>query len=208
MIVTLIILGILGWLLVLIMMTRIYRTPEKKENFKVIHISALLDGRVSKLFDVGLLKGTPVVSQDDLELISSKREDSSESNVAKSAMKTIDRLSPDIEEGNFISIARELDAPVIVAGKDVNKIKIRGLNYIDISEIDSIQKGKIFVGQKIRVKNVSYSYNKARGHLEDGSEVEITGELPKTEDLILDCRVQSIAEGNNFRKIHAKWING
>lgn len=205
MILSLIILGALGWILVLIFLYYLWNRSEKKEDFKIVHISALFDGRVSKLFKYGIIEGTPVVSQGDLDVIKQKIENGEGIDGGRDALSVFEELSAKVFEGDFMDVCMRLKSPVIIANELKNKLELEGLKCIHIKSLDLIGKGKIFVGDKINVKDIRYSYNKASGILDDGTQVEIYGHLPKKKSLSLECYVQAIVEGDTFRKIWASY---
>jgi uncharacterized protein YacL len=177
---------------------------EKKEDFKIVHKSALYDGRVAKLFKYGILEGTPVVSQRDVDFIEQKVESGEDVEAGRDALSVINELSAKVLDGDFMDVCMRLRSPVIIANEIKNEIELKGLKCIYIKSLDSIGRGKIFVGDKIHVKDVRYSYNKASGILDDGTEVEIEGKLPKEKSLSIDCVVKAIVEGDTFRKIWAR----
>jgi uncharacterized protein YacL len=204
MILQLIILGALGWILVLFFLFNLWNKDEKKEDFKVVHNSALFDGRVAKLFKHGILEGTPVVSQGDVDFIKQKVKSGEDVEAGRDALSVINELSAKILDGDFMEVCMRLKSPVIIANEFKNEIELKGLKCIYIKSLDSIGRGKIFVGDKIHVKDLRYSYNKASGILDDGTKVEIDGKLPEEKSLSLDCVVKAIIEGDTFRKIWAR----
>lgn len=204
MILQIIILGALGWILVLIFLYKMWNKDEEKEDFKVVHNSALYDGRVAKLFKYGILEGTPVVSKGDVDFFEQKVESGEDVEAARDALSVINELSAKVLDGDFMDVCMRLRSPVIIANEIKNEIELKGLKCIYIKSLDSIGRGKIFVGDKIHVKDVRYSYNKASGILGDGTQVEIDGKLPKDKSLSIDCIVKAIVEGNTFRKIWAR----
>jgi len=204
MILQLIILGALGWILVLIFLYNIWNKDEKKEDFKVVHKSALYDGRVVKLFKYGILEGTPVVSKGDVNFIEQRVESGEDIEAGRDALSVINELSAIVLDGDFMDVCMKLKSPVIIANEIKNEIELKGLKCIYIKSLDSIGRGKIFVGDKIHVKDVRYSYDKASGILDDGTQVEIDGKLPKEKSLTLHCIVKAIVEGEKFRKIWAR----
>jgi len=56
-----IILGFVGWILAILFIYRCIKTEQEK-NYKAIHLSAIKDGRVGRLFKSGIIEGMPVVS--------------------------------------------------------------------------------------------------------------------------------------------------
>ncbi len=207
MIISLIIFGSIGWVLVLIFLFNMGSQKEKEVDYKVIHISALFDGRVAKLFKCGIIEGIPVVSQEDLDTISRKIESGENSEGGREALAIVEELSMRVEEGDFITVCNRLKSPAIIVGELQDVLELRGVKCISIKSLDEIGKGRIFIGNKIHVGDVKYGYNKANGRLEDGTIVKIEGKFPKKRPLTLDCRVEAVVEGETFRKIWARWKN-
>ncbi|MCK4322861.1 hypothetical protein KAX08_10130 [candidate division WOR-3 bacterium] len=201
MILSLIIFGSLGWVLVLIFLFSIWNKGKQKDDFKVIHISALFDGRVAKLFKYGIIEGIPVVSQGDLDIISQKIESGEGIEGGREALLVIEELSARVFEGNFIDVCKRFKSTAVIAGDSKNELELKGIKCIYIKSLDNLGKGKIFMGDKIHVRDVKYGYSRASGILDDGTIVEIEGKLPRKKTLTLDCYVEAIVEGDTFRKI-------
>lgn len=208
MIISLIIFGSIGWILVILFLFRLSGKKNEVNHYNIIHLSALLDGRVEKLFEYGLIDGIPVISKKDMNLILSRKDNEREFRVAGDALKIVEKLSVRIEEGDFVSICKKLNASAIIAGADKDELEMNGIRCFDVTTLDRIPRGRVYLGQKIKVKNIEYRYNNARGFMEDGTVVEVEGSLPSNKLLTLDCWVESIVEGFNFRKIWARWKNG
>jgi hypothetical protein len=69
MISSVIILGLVGWIIALILIYRNIKVEEEMD-YKAIHSSAIRDGRVGRLFKAGLIRGIPVISEKDMRKIS------------------------------------------------------------------------------------------------------------------------------------------
>lgn len=207
MILTMIILGSLGWILVGFLLFKALSEEKNKDSKKAIHLSALRDGRVAGLFKCGLIEGIPVVRQEDLDLISKELESEKIPDNNKENLQAIKELPIQIEDGEFVAICKRLNCSAVIAGDFRDKLELQGINCINIKDIDKIGKGDIFKGQKIRINSVEYGYNMARGLLNDGTIVEVRGDLPKDKPLSFECRVQSVLEGSLARKIWARWEN-
>lgn len=207
MILSLIIFGSLGWVLVLIFLSYMGIHKKKEVDYKVIHHSALFDGRVAHLYKSGIIKGMPVVSQEDLDVISQKIESGDDHQGGILAISIVEELSAKIEEGDFITVCKRFKSPAVITGDIKDSLELKGIECIDVSSLDTIGKGKIFIGQKVHAIDLKYGYRKATGLLSDGTIVEIEGKLPKKKYLTLDCHVESIFESSSFRKIWCKWEN-
>jgi uncharacterized protein YacL len=180
MILSLIIFGSIGWVLVLIFLFQAITKEKVEENFIVIHPSAFLDGRIAGLLQAGFIEGTLVVAREDMDEI--------------------------LRRINSTPGFSERENPFI-AGDFQDFLELKGIKCINIKSLDALGRGRVYVGQGVRVRDVEYGYNKARGHLDDGSIVEIKGELPRKKALTLNCVIESVLEGSSGRKIWARWEN-
>jgi len=203
MIVAVFILGLVGWILAMLFIYHCIKL-EEEENYKAIHLSAIKDGRIGKLFKSGIIEGIPVVSEEDMRKISQYLESGEFPEGFKDDIRVFKELSLKIVKGNFYDICKSLKCPAITAGEDNKKLEIQGIKCINIQDLDKIGRSNIVRGEKIKVNYMDYGYDVARGFLEDGTIVEINGEIPKNQPVSLECTVEAVIESKFTRKI---WAN-
>jgi len=107
-------------------------------------------------------------------------------------------------KGNFSDICKILNCPAITAGKNKDELEVQGIDCINIKDLDSIGKSNIVKGERICVNYMDYGYDKTRGYLQDGTLVEIQGEIPENQPVSLECIVEAIIESRFNRKVWAK----
>lgn len=207
MILSLIIFGSVGWVLVLIFLFQMITEEKVEENFIVIHPSAFLDGRIAGLFQAGFIEGTLVVAREDMDEILRRINSTPGFSERENPLSIVDELKVRIEEGDFKTVCQRLKSRALIAGDFQDFLELKGIKCINIKSLDALGRGRVYVGQGVRVRDVEYGYNKARGRLDDGSIVEIKGELPRKKLLTLNCVIESVLEGSSGRKIWARWEN-
>ncbi len=202
------VLGLIGWIICIIALSVMYRCiqTEQEKNYKAIHLSAIKDGRVGKLFKSGIIEGIPVISEENMKVISQYLESDEISEGFKDKLRVINELDLKIMKGDFADICKALNCTAITAGKEKEKLKIQGINCINIQDIDTIGKSHLARGEKIIVNYMDYGYDKAQGYLQDGTLVEIQGEIPESQPVSLECIVEAIIESNFNRKVWARII--
>ncbi len=203
MIVAVFILGLVGWILAMLFIYHCIKL-EEEENYKVIHLSAIKDGRIGKLFKSGIVEGIPVVLEEDIKKISQYLESDEVPEGFKDDIRIFKELNLKVIKGNFYDICKSLKCPAITAGEDNKKLEIQGIKCINIQDLDKIGRSNIVIGEKIKVNYMDYGYDVARGFLEDGTIVEIKGEIPKNQPVSLECTVEAVIESKFTRKI---WAN-
>lgn len=203
MIIAVFILGLVGWILAVLFIYHCIKL-EEEENYKAVHISAIKDGRIGKLFESGIIEGIPVVSENDMGKISKYLKSDEVPERFKDDLKVFKELNLKVLRGDLSAICKALKCPAITAGENYKTLEIQGIRCINIKDLDKIGKANIIRGEKIRANYIDYGYDKARGFLEDGTIVEIHGEIPEKQPVSLDCIVEAIIESNFSRKIWAK----
>ena len=203
MISSVVILGLVGWIIALILIYRDIKVEEEMD-YKAIHSSAIRDGRVGRLFKAGLMRGIPVISEKDMRKISEYLESEELPEGFKDSLRVLKALNLKVMKKDLCEICKTLDCPVVVAGKIKDKIEIQGIECIDISKLDEVGKSNLIRGEKILVRHIDYGYDKAQGYLNDGTLVEIGGDLPENQPISLECIVEAIIENKFNRKVWAK----
>jgi uncharacterized protein YacL len=203
MISSVIILGLVGWIIALMLIYRNIKVEEEKD-YKAIHSSAIRDGRVGKLFKAGLIKGIPVISEKDMKKISEYLESEEIPERFKDNLRILKELDLKVMKKDLCDICKTLDCPVIVAGKIKEKLAIQGIDCIDISELDEVGRSNLIRGKRILVNHIDYGYDRAQGYLADGTVVEIGGDLPESRPVSIECIVEAIIEDKFNRKVWAK----
>jgi uncharacterized protein YacL len=203
MISSVIILGLVGWIIALLLIYRNIRIEEEKD-YKAIHFSAIRDGRVGKLFKSGIIRGTPVVSEESMRKISKYLESDEITEGFKDNLRTLKELELKVVKKDLPAICKTLNCPAITAGNDKEELEIQGIDCINISDLDSVGRSNLMRGEKIIVNHIDYGYDKAQGFLADGTLVEIEGEVPENQPVSLECIVEAIIESKFNRKVWAR----
>lgn len=203
MISSVIILGLVGWIIALLLIYRNIRVEEEKD-FKAIHSSAIRDGRVGKLFKSGLITGTPVITKEDMEKISEYLESDEFPEGFKDDLRTLRELDLKVINSDFSTICKTLKCPAITSGNNKEELEIQGIECINLEVLDKVGRSNLIRGEKIIVNHVDYGYDKAQGYLDDGTLVEIVGDVPDNQPVSLECVVEAIIESNFNRKVWAK----
>ncbi len=203
MITSVIILGLVGWILALLMLYRSIKS-EREKKYKAIHFSAIKDGRVGKLFKFGIIEGIPVVSGEDMKKIAQYLESNGIPEGFKDNLRLLKELDLKIINAELPDICKALKCPAVTAGNVKDKLEIQGIDCINIKDLDKIGKSNLIRGERINVTNVDYGYDRAEGFLEDGTIVDIKGELPENRPVSLECIVEAIVESRVKRKVWAR----
>jgi len=202
MISSVIILGLVGWIIALLLIYRNIKTEEEKD-YKAIHSSAIRDGRVGQLFKSGIIEGIPVISEEDMSKITEYLESDEIPEGFKDSIRTLKELNLKVIKKDFSEICKTLNCPAITVGNDKEELEIQGIDCINISELDMVGKSNLIRGEKIVVNHIDYGYDRAQGYLTDGTVVEIGGELPENQPVSLECIVEAIIESKFNRKVWA-----
>jgi uncharacterized protein YacL len=203
MIESVIILGLVGWIVALLLLYRNIKEGRKR-SYKVIHFSAIKDGRVGKLFKFGIIEGIPVVSEEDMKKIAQYLESNDIPEGFKDDLRLLKELDLKIINAELPDICKALKCPAITAGNAKDKLEIQGIDCINIKNLDKIGRSNLIRGERISVNNVDYGYDRAEGFLEDGTIVDIKGEIPENRPVSLECIVEAIVESRVKRKVWAR----
>lgn len=203
MIIAVFILGLVGWVLAMLFIYHCIKL-EEEENYKAIHLSAIKDGRVGKLFQSGIIEGIPVITEEHFRKISEYLKSEEFPEGFKDDLRILKKLNLKIVKGDFSNICKSLKCPAITSGENNKKLEIQGVECINIKNLDKIGKSNIIRGERIKVNYIDYGFDKARGFLEDGTIVEINGEIPESQPVTLECVVEAVIESSFNRKIWAK----
>jgi uncharacterized protein YacL len=207
MILSVIILGLVGWIIALLLLFAYRNTNinvEEEKNYKAIHSSAIRDGRVGKLFKSGLIQGTPVITEEDMGKISEYLESDEIPEGFKDDLRTLKGLDLKVINGDLSTICKTLNCPAITAGNNKEELEIQGIKCINLKDLDNVGKSNLIRGEKIVVNHIDYGYDKAQGYLADGTLVEIEGDVPENQPVSLECIVEAIMESKFSRKVWAK----
>jgi uncharacterized protein YacL len=203
MITSIIVLGLVGWIIVFLLLYQNIKSEDKRA-YKAVHFSAILDGRVGKLFKFGIIEGVPVVSKEDMDKINQYLESDELPEGFKDDLRLFKELDLRIVNAELPDICKALKCPLVTAGEEKDKLEIQGIECIDIKALDKIGKANLIRGEKITVDYVDYGYDKAEGYLEDGTLVVINGDIPEERPVSLECVVEAIVEGQFKRKVWAR----
>jgi uncharacterized protein YacL len=207
MISSVIILGLVGWIIALLLIYRNIRVEEEK-NYKAIHSSAIRDGRVGKLFKSGLITGIPVVTEEDMKKISEYLESDELPEGFKDGLRTLKELDLKVINSDLPTICKTLKCPAVTSGNNKEELEIQGIECINLKDLDKVGRSNLMRGEKIIVNYIDYGYDKAQGYLADGTLVEILGDVPDNQPVSLECVVEAIIESNFNRKVWAKVAKG
>ena len=203
MISSVIILGLVGWIIALLLIYHNIKVEEEKD-YKAIHSSAIRDGRVGKLFKSGLIQGIPVISEKDMKEISKYLESDDIPEGFKDNLRVLKGLGLKVIKKDLSNICKTLNCPAITAGNDKEELEIQGIECINITDLDRVGRSNLMRGEKIIVNHIDYGYDKAQGFLADGTLVEIEGEVPENQPVSLECFVEAIIESKFDRKVWAR----
>ncbi len=203
MITSVIILGLVGWIIALLLIYRNIKVEEEKD-YKAIHSSAIRDGRVGKLFKSGIIQGIPVISEEDMKKISKYLESNEIPEGFKDDLRTLKELDLRVIKKDLSEICKTLNCPAITAGNDKEELEIQGIECINLKDLDMVGKSNLIRGEKIIVNHIDYGYDKAQGFLADGTLVEIEGDVPENQPVSLECFVEAIIESKFNRKVWAR----
>lgn len=195
--------GFTGWLIAILCIYHCGKL-EQEENYKAIHFSAIIDGRVGKLFKSGIIEGIPVVSEDDMNRVSEYLKSDEIPEGFKECLQVLKGLDLKLMNKDLPAICKMLKCPAITAGKDKEVLEIQGIECIDIKDLDEVGKSNLLRGEKIIVNYIDYGYDKAQGYLADGTLVEIEGDVPESHPVSMECIVEAIMESKFKRKVWAK----
>jgi uncharacterized protein YacL len=158
------------------------------------------------LFQSKIIEGIPVITEEYLKRISQYLESDKFPEGFKDDLRILKQLNLKIVKGNFSNVCKSLRCPAITSGENNKKFEIQGIECINIKDLDRIGKSNIIRGERIKVNYIDYGYDKARGFLEDGTIVEIQGEIPENQPVTLECIVAAVIESRFSRKIWAKVV--
>jgi uncharacterized protein YacL len=205
MITAIIVLGLVGWIIVFLLLYQNIKSEDKRA-YKAVHFSAILDGRVGKLFKFGIIEGVPIVSKEDMDKINQYLESDELPEGFKDDLRLFKELDLRIVNAKPPDICKALKCPLVTAGEEKDKLEIQGIECIDIKALDKIGKANLIRGEKITVDYVDYGYDKAEGYLEDGTLVVINGDIPEERPVSLECIVEAIVESKFKRKVWARVV--
>jgi uncharacterized protein YacL len=205
MIASVVILGLVGWVLALLMLYRIIKEGRER-NYKVIHFSAIRDGRVGKLFKFGIIEGIPIITEEDMNKVTQYLDSDDIPEGFKDDLRILKELDLKVVKSDVPAICKALKCPAITAGNDKDRLEIQGIECINIKDLDQIGRSNLLRGERINVNNVDYGYDRAEGFLEDGTIVEIKGEIPENRPVSLECIVEAIVESRVKRKVWARVV--
>jgi uncharacterized protein YacL len=205
MISSVIILGLVGWIIALLLIYRNIKMEEEKD-YKAIHSSAIRDGRVGKLFKTGIIEGIPVISEEDMRKITEYLESDEIPEGFKDDLRILKELNLKVIKKDLSEICKTLNCPAITAGNDKGELEIQGIECINLKDLDTVGRSNLIRGEKIVVNHIDYGYDKAQGYLADGTLVEIEGDVPENQPVSLECIVEAIIESKFNRKVWAKVV--
>lgn len=207
MILSVIILGLVGWIIALLLLFTYRNTNikvEEKKDYMAVDSSAIRDGRVGKLFKSGLIQGTPVITEEDMGKISEYLESDDIPEGFKDDLRTLKGLDLKVINSDLSTICKTLNCPAITAGNNKEELEIQGIECINLKELDNVGRANLIRGEKIIVNHIDYGYDRAQGYLADGTLVEIEGDVPENQPVSLECIVEAIMESKFSRKVWAK----
>ncbi|RKZ24689.1 hypothetical protein DRQ20_06605 [bacterium] len=148
-----------------------------RKKGKIVELLAILDGRVSRLFELGFIDGPLYITSEDIKTIENMEisEDEHERERGKIGKREIKKLlsrGARVLRGN----TRRLAGKFTVMVKDENLkewLEGRNLKYIDLNEISSLARPVWIPGDEVLVKVERWDKKDGIGYLPDGSKVVV-----------------------------------
>ena len=164
----------------------------KKQSFKILDTSVLIDGRIADICQTGFLEGTIIIPRfvlKELQYIADST-DALRRNKGRRGFKVLSVLQenpdllveideddyPDIREvdAKLVEIARDLGAKIITNDFNLHKVaEIQGVAVLNINELANAVKPVVLPGEPmtVRVIKEGKEYNQGVGYLDDGTMV-------------------------------------
>lgn len=142
---------------------------------KIVELFAILDGRVSHLYEAGFIDGPIYITSEDIRTIEGMRssEEEHERERGRIGKKEIDRLlslGAKVLDGGV----RRLAGRFVVIVKDENLkewLEARNLKYIDLNKLSSLARPVWIPGDEVLVKVERWEKKDGVGYFPDGSKV-------------------------------------
>lgn len=155
-------------------------------KYFLIHLSAILDGRIFILMNNGIIEGFPLIAEEDFK------------NVPEDIKKKTGRIK--ILTGDVFNIARKIKCKVFICNdkKTELRLKTEGVNVIDLASLSVLCRRPLKIGEIVEIETDT---QKSGIFLEDGTEVVIEGNTVSGK---IKCRINGILETVDFRKIYCE----
>lgn len=154
------------------------------KRYFLIHISAILDGRIFILIKNGIIDGIPLIAEDDFV------------NLPEEIKKKIDNIK--IVKGDIFNVSKRLKCRVIICDDKNTELKLKtlGLKIVDLKYLSVLCRKPLKLGDVI---DINMDEKNSRIFLDDGTEViidknEIYGKIK--------CRISGIIETEEYRKVY------
>ncbi len=159
-----------------------------RKKYYLIHLSAILDGRIFILIKNGIIDGIPLISEEDAK------------NLPDDMKKKIEKIK--IIKGNIFNVSRKIKCKVFICNDKETELKLKSIrvDVVDLSILSVLCRKPLKLGDVIDVQIYN---NKNRIFLDDGTEVFIEEVLPEGR---FKCRITGILETNDSRKINCEVI--
>lgn len=159
-----------------------------RKKYYLIHLSAILDGRIFILIKNGIIEGTPLISEEDAK------------NLSDDIKKKIEKIK--IIKGNIFNVSKKMKCKVFICNDKETELKLKsiGVDVVDLSTLSVLCRKPLKIGDVI---DVQIDNQKNRIFLDDGTEVFIEEVLPEGR---VKCRITGILETNDLRRINCEVI--
>ena len=170
----------------------------RSKSYWILHASALLDGRVSKMFLYKLLNGIPVIPEEEIE----KAKNGLRKDIAVHEIEALEKFGLLREKSNFIKAVKKYRGCGILNDKDLEKrLKIRNLCYFSLHYLQDIMKRKYIRGEVIPVRILKNN----TGYTEDGAKV-IIKDREYREDEKVKCKIEEVVDGPEITTIFCRGV--
>lgn len=203
------------------------KQPGAKEfvRGKLLDTSAIIDGRIGALVEMGFLEGDVVVPSfvlDELQSIADSGEPSKRAR-GRRGLDTVHQLQhsgehvsiverdfPSVAEvdAKLIKLAKETKACVVTIDYNLNKVaQIQGVAVLNLNELGHAMKMAVVPGETLHVRVIREGKEEEQGvaYLEDGTMVVVEGGGSRVGDEV-DAEVTSILQNPSGKMVFARMV--
>ncbi len=193
---------------------------------KLLDTSAIIDGRVGALVELGFLEGDVVVPAfvlDELQSIADSSEPSKRAR-GRRGLDTVHQLQhsgervsiverdyPSMTEvdSKLVKLAKELKACVVTIDYNLNKVsQIQGVEVLNLNELGSAMKLAAVPGETLQVKILREGKEEEQGiaYLADGTMVVVEGGRARVGDEV-EAEVTSVLQNPSGKMVFARLVS-
>jgi uncharacterized protein YacL len=192
---------------------------------KLLDTSAIIDGRVGALVEMGFLEGDIVVPGFVLEELQSIADSNEPSKRARGrrGLDTVYQLQHNCEhvtiierdfssvaevDAKLVRLAKEMKACVVTVDYNLNKVsQIQGVEVLNLNELGTAMKMAVVPGDTLRVKVLREGKEQEQGvaYLEDGTMVVVEGGGSRVGQEV-EAEVTSILQNPSGKMVFARMV--